>query len=424
MIAALQPTMNPQDKTPPASSLSLLQLASESVLVNLLPVMALRPARLVQIRYGDNGKGSSLDLAAQCFRQSLQALAQEPAFKGYQPKVVDITLGGAAPEIGDARDLVASTLLSNPGMIVNISGGTKLMSVGAYLAALALGRASFACDPQQQKFSNGRTAPLERLPDVAALNKHFSIRLLLAVQGRNLDEWRSETATDPLRAFGLKAFELRNQQWGVLDNFNKALRAYFYSQGDKVPNDEEAIRALVTKPLPANVTATEPARQFLTAAASAGLVKADGQSFRLAVPQFTRRAVERAVHMLTSGWIELAVLDCLQRNPRYQTPLWNFEPANSQNSPQEDNDIVCIDSKDGTLRLICCKATMTRSPHEHLESLAERLQRLGGSAKGMFVLFKPSSGQESAIRSHARRLGIEVAIEADEIVKSFSPHVK
>ena len=423
MITA-PPTMKPQDNAPPSASLSLLQLVSESILVNLLPVMALRPSRILQVRYAESGKGTRLDQAASHFRQALQALAQEPAFKGYQPKVTDITLAGASPDIADTRELIATTLLSNPGMVINFSGGTKLMSIGTYLAAMALGRPSFACDPEAQRFTNGRTAPLDRLPDLPGLNKHFSIRLLLAVQGRNLDEWRSETATDPLRAFGLKAFELRNQHWGVLDNFNKALRAHFYTQGDKIPADEETIRSLATKPLPANVTATEPARQFLTAAAAAGLVKIEGANFRLHVPQFTRRAVERAVHLLTAGWIELAVLDCLQRNPRYQTPLWNFELASQQASAHDDNDIVCIDSKRGALNLICCKAALTRSPHDHLESFAERVQRLGANATGMFVLFKPASGQESAIRNHARRLGIEVAIEADEIVKAFSPHVK
>lgn len=421
--------MKPQDNAnanapQQSSSPSLLQLASETILVNLLPVMALRPSRILQVRLGDSGKSTRLDQAAALFRQALQALAQEPAFKGYQPKVVDVTLPGISPDIAETREFIATTLLSNPGMIVNFSGGTKLMSIGTYLAAMAFGRASFACDPQTQRFSNGRTAPLDRLPDVATLNKHFSIRLLMAVQGRNLDDWRSETPTDPLRAFGLKAFELRNQHWGVLDNFNKALRAHFYTQGDKVPQEEEAIRALATKPLPASVTSSEPARQYLTAAAAAGLVKIEGPNYRLHIPQFNRRTVERAVQLIISGWVDLAVLDCLQRNPRYQTPLWNFEPASQQASAHDDSDILCIDSKHGTLQLICCKAAMTRSPHDHLESLAERVQRLGGNAAGMFVLFKPSSGQESAIRNHARRLGLEVAIEADEIVKAFSPHVK
>lgn len=410
---------SPDTANAPSSSPALLQIASDSVLVNLLPVMALRPSRVLQLRLAD-GQGPEITP----FRPLLQALAQEPGFKGYQPKVVDITVPGSSPDIAETRELVATTLLQNPGMIVNFSGGSKLMSIGAYMAAMALGRASFACDLTARRFSNGRTAPLDRLPDFATLNKHFSIRLLLAVQGRSLDEWRSDTASDALRAFGLKAFELRNQQWGVLDNFNKALRAHFYCQGDKVPAEEEAIRTLVTKPLPQTVTGTEPARQYLAAAAAAGLVKVEAQTYRLVVPQFTRKAVERAVQLLLAGWIELAVLDCLQRNPRYQSPMWGFEPVNQQGSAQEDRDILCIDTKTGGLRLICCKAAATRSPHDHLESLAERVRKLGSNATGMLVLFKPASGQESAFRQHARRLGLDAAIEADEIVKAFSPHVK
>ncbi len=419
------PTMKPHDASTSTHSPSLLQLVSEQVMMNLLPVMALKPGRIVQVRSADAGKPPVQEQAAAQFRFALQALAREPAYKGYQPKIIDHVLSSSAPDIAEARDFIASTLISNPGMMVNFSGGTRLMGTSAFVAAMALGRATFTCDPEHQRFLSGRTAPLAALPEFASLTRQLSVRLLMAAQGRNLDDWRSESATDAMRAFGLKAFELRHQQWGALETFNKALRAHFYCQSDKVPADAEEVKALVGKPLPPAVIGSEPARQFLAAAAAAGFVRAEGQSYRVLVPQFTKRAVERAVQLLSSGWIELAVLDCLQRNPRYQSPLWNLELTQQQSSPLDDNDIVCVDTKSGRLHMICCKATTTRSPHEHLELFAERAQRLAaGNARCTFVLFKPASGQESAIRHHARRLGIEAVIEPDEIVKAFSPQAR
>ena len=56
-----------------------------------------------------------------------------------------------------------------------------------------------------------------------------------------------------------------------------------------------------------------------------------------------------------------------------------------------------------------------------LEALAARVRKLGG-ASATFVLYKPGNGQEGLIRSEARRLGIDAALEADEIAKAFAPH--
>lgn len=405
--------MKPQDNAPPASNgPALLQLVSDHAIGNLLPVMALRPTKLVLVRHADK----AAEAASTNLRGVISVLAQDPAFKGWQPKVTELALGSSTPDIAETRDLVARELVAHGGMIVNFTGGTKLMSIGAHLAASAFGRASFACDADALRWHDAHTGRHDRFPDLAGLTKHFTLRLLLAIQGRNLDEFRSEPASEPLRAYGLKAFELRNQHWNALDAFAKALRQQFATQNGRVAQEPDELRAVLSKPVAAT---GDPVRWLLTAAATAGLVKAEGQGWRLGVAP-DRRLVERALHLLTHGWLELAVFDCLLRNPRYQHAQWNFESAKGHHEGG-DPDIVCVDSKTGSLRLICCKVTLHRSPADHLEALAARVRKLGGGS-ALFVVYKPAQGQEALLRSEARRLGIDLALEADEIVKAFAPH--
>lgn len=390
---------------------------------NLLTVMALRPARIIQVRNGDAAKNPRMETATVHFRHALQVLSQEPGFKGYHPKMVELNLPHLSPDLTTTRDMVANTLATTQGVTVNFTGGTRLMSIGAFQAAAALGRPSLYCDTEARRFSDGRTGGQGRWPEYQALANTLSARLLMAVEGKNPDDWRSETATDPLRAFGLKAFELRNQQWNVLENLNKALQPHFYNHNGKLPHGAEELKELTLKPLPPAATSSEPARQFLAAAASAGLLRGDVQSYKLNA-QPTKRSIDRALSLLFSNWLELAVMDCLIRNPRFKEPAWSVELAkNESSSDYSDTDLVCVDQDTASLRVISCKATTLRPPQELLDAVKARAMRMGGpDAVATLVIFKPAPGQENAIRSYARRLGVDVALEADEIVKMFSPH--
>ena len=400
--------MKPQD-TPQGPT--LIQFATENSMANLLPLMALKPSRILHI-----GGGSDK------VRFLVQAVSQEAEYKGWQPKIMELPVNKPMREIADIREFMATTLLANPGAMLNLSGASQLMGIGAYQAAQVFGRATMFCEPEAERFVDGQTGRFARLPDYREAAKRLSVRLMMAARGKNLSDWRGEQASDALRAFGLKAFELRNKNWNALEHFNKGLRAHFYGPGDKLPATPEELVALLGKPLPAALCQNDASKALLTAAASAGLTKEEGQSFRLLGPA-VNGAVERTVQVLMSRWIELAVLDCVLRNPRYKDVHWGLTPQAQQSSESQESDILCIDQETSSLRLISCKATINRSPQDHLEAMSSRAGRLGATAS-TFVLFKPAQGQESAIRGAARRLGINVALEADEIVKSFAPSAK
>lgn len=409
--------MKPQDSTTPTQKQplagpSILQFSTDDVLANLLPVIALRPSRILHLRTEDKAQ----EQAAILFRQVMQALAQEPDFKGWQPKFTDQIIK-TTPEVSAIKEAIAGVLLANPGMGVNFSGGGTLLSVGAYLAAMLLNRSSLHCDAAALRLSDGRTGRALPATDGRELVKKFSLRLWLALEGRKLSDWRGEPAPDALRAFGLKSYELRNQHWGVLDQFNKSLRAHVFSQNDRLPSSPEDLTAMLVKPLPATLSSTEPGRQLLAAAKAAGLIREDKL-----IAQATRRSIERTLGLIMHGWIELAVLDCLLRNPRFQEITWAVEPVNAP-ADNSEFDILCLDQQLTKARLICCKSNLTRPPQDVLEGLVERAKRIGARAVTL-VVFKPAQGQESVIRSLAHKHDIDVVLEADEIVKAFSPSAK
>ncbi|MBL9115809.1 MAG: hypothetical protein JNJ83_12445 [Verrucomicrobiaceae bacterium] len=369
----------------------LIQLNGDNVAANLLPIMALKPERIVQIVT----KSQRAERAVAQFKEVFTLLAKEKGYEGYKPRIQDHTVSsGSMP---DVRDNIARLLLENPGSVVNFSGGSKLMSVGAYQAALALGRPSLFCDVEEQRFVDGQTGHLPSPPAYDTLAKQFSMSLLMALSGRKLDEWKASTPNDSLRTFGLRAYELRLQHWNAMESFNQSLRTALPNLGDK--------------PLPQAVTQSEAARLYLSAASSAGLVRQGNDGWRIATGQ------NHAAHLLTDGWLELAVLDRILVNPSYREVMWNP----SREGSDTGRGIFLIDSRSMKLRYFECLPTLRNSPQDHVEAVAQRARELGGSsAEAVLVVLRPAQGQENTIRHAARRIGAEVVLGAEEVTKRFA----
>jgi hypothetical protein len=369
----------------------LIQINGDNVAANLLPIMALRPERIVQLVT----KSQRAERAVAQFRDAFSLLAKEAGYEGYKPKIQDHTL--ASTDMPDVRDTVARLLLENQGAVLNFSGGSKLMSLGAYQAALALGRPSLFCDVDEERFVNGRTGSLQAPVEYQKLADQLSIRLLMALHGRRHEEWQAQAVSEPLRAFGLRAYELRLQHWSALEAFNQALRTALPSLGDKA--------------LPAALSQSEAARLYLTAAAAAGLVKQVPEGWRVL------GAVEQTEAFLTRSWLELAVLDRILVNPSYRDVMWNPTRADEGRS----SGIFAVDSRGMKLRYIESLPSLTHSPHDHLEAVAQRSRQLGGAAaEATLVVLRPAQGQDNALRHTARRLGVEVIIGAEEIARKFA----
>jgi len=181
----------------------------------------------------------------------LQTLAQEPDFKGWQPKFVDQVIK-TTPEVSAIKEAIAGVLLANPGMGVNFSGGGTLLSVGAYLAAMLLNRSSVHCDAATLRLSDGRTGRALPTADGRELVKKFSLRLWLALEGRNLSDWRGEKAPDALPSLWLESLRAAQSALGRVGRSLTNLCGLISSaQNDRLPTSAEDLTALLVKPLPA-----------------------------------------------------------------------------------------------------------------------------------------------------------------------------
>jgi len=256
------------------------------------------------------------------------------------------------------------------------------------------------------------------------------VPLLMAAHGKNPRGWRHDTPTAALKAFGLTAFEVRHTRWKELADFNRALRAHFYRNRGKVPDN---VNGIIGDSLPSSCSASEPGVRLLESAVTAGLLrKRDSDFLVIARPghpgasareraKHKRREVERVANLLIGSWLEVALLAMLENHPRYQNPLWSVEPKRRDDTDFGEMDLVCVDQRTASLRYLSCKAVLD-DPLEHLEAVGDRAHRVGGShAAGTLVLFHPKDAeQELKINGYAKRLRIDAAIGAPQIMKEFS----
>ncbi len=142
---------------------TLIHLVSEQTMQNLLPILAFRPTRVVQIR----SRPTRFHTAANNLRIAVAEASQLPSYHDLHPEFIEETINEDSPSVEHARAVVTRHLEANPNALVNITGGTKLMSIGAYLAAeVSRQCARLYCDTSGQQFVPLGPAELPDRPPV------------------------------------------------------------------------------------------------------------------------------------------------------------------------------------------------------------------------------------------------------------------
>ncbi|MEI7940330.1 MAG: hypothetical protein WCK27_26915 [Verrucomicrobiota bacterium] len=133
-----------QDQIP-----AIIQVVGDQTVQNLLPIMALHPSKIIQVRSRDTIPTTRFKDAADNLCSAVAHLKEEPGFDNYRPNISTEIIEQTSPGIENTRSVVASLLAVHQGALVNFTGATKLMSIGAYQAAAALGAPSLYCDTQE-----------------------------------------------------------------------------------------------------------------------------------------------------------------------------------------------------------------------------------------------------------------------------------
>jgi hypothetical protein len=397
---------------PPSAEIStpaLLQLVSEQTMQNLLPLLALKPRIVVQVRSRDD----KFHQAAENLRNAVLSLAKTPQYQGYNPEFFEIVIDESSPGAEAVRRKIGETLSLWPGAVVNITGGTKLMSIGAWLAAEYQQETVLYCDTQERRFSLMGRGGHPVLPSFQSVAASLTVEAVMAAHGIPFGDWKFDEGTPALIEFGRRAFDLKtscNDLFVSPTGYNEAIRRHFRPEGGRLSNRPAELKSLLQTPLP---EPTGPAiHDFLAAAESAGLLwrNADGKFLPKCEPR--RSALERIANLLDGSWLELYALNLLETsNGRFIDSHWSVEPLRQHEAPFGETDLVCVDTHYSSLRIISCKTTL-KQPLDHLAALSERRRDMGGShAKTTLALLSaPDDAAVRRLKNWGRLLTVEVLI--------------
>lgn len=382
---------------------------------NLLPLLALQPAAVIHLTTDKTAHRSSRILDA-------------AKAAGVSPLHENVRLS-SMPSIRESGRAVerAIRLARERSMkpVLNFTGGTKLMSIGAYEQAAKDQCPSFYVDTAERRFENGGSSPgldelvgkgfsfqdlanILNLDVIVAANGHRSIS-----SGR---DWHS------LRAAAIHllehpeheelAHESLHGKKGLLPNGNE-------------PRDSAGWLALIDR------TFTLPAT-LLPLLVDAGLVRQASDSAAMLMDS-NRNDLEQLVNnpntpgyfsavgplqqtlaFLTGGWWEVVVADAMDRSGRFRDLRWSAE-VTQQSGTRVEEDLTAIDGVEAVC--VSCKRGGAGKNRllSHLEEFDSRAKAIGGqfTRRWIAVCHPPSGAAGVAVQRRSQELGIKLLSPSD-----------
>jgi hypothetical protein len=380
--------------------MTLIHLVSEQTMQNILPAMALKPQRVIFI-------------ASQVSSSRINNEKNALKLAGTVTEFIEEILLSEFPSWQETRDAVVKNIPADSACVINLTGGTKLMCIGAWTAAQEHHVPSFYCHTLTKSWLTADTGPMPDMPGMASLNSRLTVKILMAAHGKDESEWKSDTVTNELLDFARSSWDLHKNYHEQLSAWLAKLRAHVRrGHNGRIP-DKAELKNTLAEPLPR--AETEAVVQLLDAACVAGLVLADlAGSFYLNAT--SRSDVEVITNLLEGTWLELALFHHLSNNPKYADIHWSVEPATRQNEEYGETDIVAVDTEKLSLAIFSCKSSLEHVKMlEHLAALRDRADRLGGkfASACLFLFETKSADQESSLRQYGKQLQVHILLASE-----------
>lgn len=364
-------------------SLTLIQLISEQTMQNLVPLLALKPSHVIQIRSWPKKFANS----AKQLQQAVAAMSNTLLYADLHPTFTDEVIREDSPGVETTRQVMARVLAQHPGAVVNVTGGTKLMSLGALEAVrqteAALGASAVYCDTQARHFVWLHGQPAMALPEFDHLAATLTLEGVLAAHGVSPDKLCSVKPTEAQLAFARGVHELRLQPGDASELFACRLRNQLYP-GNKVITKNSIDRVLAAG-LPGPDNDTE--HEYLKLAAEAGLVcEREGKWFyrltgnTLRAEDRVRAAMDINKAML-GGWFELHVYERMAASGRFTDLRTEVQSRDRSQQAIGETDIMGIDLQQLGLVCVSCKLSdeFLSKPLEHVFATRHRALEFGGT---------------------------------------------
>ena len=404
------------------SNLTLIQLISEQTMQNLVPLLALKPARVIHLATPKTaGRSAHIVEAA---RQAQVNVCVENIRLSEMPTIPE-TSRAVLRAIGIERERASIP-------VVNFTGGTKLMSIGAYEAALREQAVSLYVDTDHQQFLDGHTGP--KLNTVLGDDFSFtSFQQTLTVNTIAVANGR-ERVTDGRDWAPL--LPLARHMW-ERPATELAVHEACYGKGGLMPRGQtprspdqwlQLLDRTFTLPveiarLALEVGLIRPGADGtwqLPDAPRAELQElADSRARNTFVPDYDPRRIAATdlaqfpMTFLTGGWWEVMVAAAFERSGLFRDIRWSAVTG-ERNGADLEEDLLAVDG----VQIACISCKRGGSGGRllpHLEEFNARARRLGGNFTRRFLaLYFPPQGKSGAnIRQRATELGIRLLTPAD-----------
>lgn len=383
---------------------TLIHIVSGQTMQNLLPLLAIKPSRVVQI--------SSNDEKIHKIARQLEAAAR---LGGSAAEFQLHPLESAFPTTEEVRQAHKQLLAVFPSAVVNLTGGTKLMSLGAYLGASEFHDASILyCDTDNRQFIHVGKKPLpetmRKFNDIASTLK---VSLILSAQGLEQGrDWKVLKASSARIQFGTKSIEMFENHPNSVRTIYQIINRHANAKGGKKPDNNDLERA-TSQPIPCSNDPIVDA--FMDAAQRANFVvkRKQGWYFNLhghGPIGERKQALTKITQQLIGGAYEGHVHAQLEKSQRFGNFLHGVMPTSaSEESAFGETDFLAVETSRLSLALISCKSAPPSL--EHLESLIARKSQLGGNFARAILCVKSADEKRAAeIRKQCRLLGIECLI--------------
>ncbi|MEI6715605.1 MAG: DUF1887 family CARF protein [Verrucomicrobiota bacterium] len=399
----------------PSPKIALIQLISEQTIQNLLPINALQPQALLHLATAKTALRSTQIKDA--------ALASGIAAKFENIRLSDM------PSIPETSRTVSRCILAarEAGLlpVVNFTGGTKLMSIGAYQEAARSGIPSFYVDTQSGHFLDAGTG--QNLPALFGGDLSFSnilanltLDMMVVANGH-----RSVSAGRDWRHY-LAAAQAISQN----PEDAAAMREALSGRSGLIPEGREPRKPYLWLPiLPESFFVPETILPHLLAC---GLVQrgATIESARLpnhTLPELTVlssldyveqhksqsryfaaiQPVQQTIAFLGGGWWEVIVAEAMDRSGRFQDLRWSAN-ITQQSGVTIEEDILAINGADAVC--VSCKTGGSRQKLlPHLEELSSRAKAVGGNfTRPILAVQQPYDRMIQSVLTRAKELRIRI----------------
>jgi hypothetical protein len=402
----------------------LLQLAGGQAWPNLLAILALRPSRVTYLTSSDPN---------QDYRRGIEAIHDACRSLDVKTDHRIISTQKREPTTDECRKSLEAL---NPDCI-NLTGGTKPMSLAAYDVATLKGIPSFYIDTRR------RDSPAESVNRHAAsirdqINGAFpeivaslTVPIALRANGFPVPQ-HFKAPPEPWVRFANRAAQLRQSPEADLEIAQAIgkLRVQLMGTGSDIPKKRH-LRSVLQ--LPITATTDSHWHQYLLAASEEGIVQLTDTASPLHQEFFllnqdpvhtaadTLRSLASETFKLLEGvWFELAVLHHLRQKASFSDIAWSVEADHRQDpaaSSRGETDLVAFNTVGLGLHFISCKTSGPHSsPLDHIQGLRNRATKEGGQfSKAELWVFRPKTeNHRGDLDKHCREHKVDLRIFVEQ----------